>query len=98
MTPPGATVRRYNRQGIDVTEDPSRWTPDDCEIIRTQYHHPDVLAGQHTNGPAQVWIRLAEYPPNFVPHGKWVNTNSHKAHEVVESFKNAGIESFDEVP
>lgn len=29
-----------------------------CEIYQTNYPHPDIKHGQHTNGPARVWVKV----------------------------------------
>jgi hypothetical protein len=87
-------MRRYDPQGTDVTDNPSLWTPDDCEITRTQYNHPDITEGQHTNGPADVWIRQAAFPLNFVPAGLWIDTYTSKGHLVRGAFVKWGMEFF----
>jgi hypothetical protein len=40
----------------------------DIEYIATNYRHPDIKTGQHTNGPARIWIR--------VDSGPWYPTGS----------------------
>lgn len=45
------------------------------EICVTQFTHPDIKSGQHTNGPATIWLRRTE-------HDSWVCTNTHALHKV----------------
>lgn len=30
----------------------------DLEVCQTNYRHPDITSGQHTNGPPCAWVRL----------------------------------------
>jgi hypothetical protein len=85
-------MRRYSPNGCDVTNTPYFWTSNDCEIIRTQYDHPDRTIGMHTNGPAAIWIRRA--PLLDQPAGPWINTMSHKMHVVREVWTHYGIRHF----
>jgi hypothetical protein len=34
------------------------------DVCQTQFSHPDITSGQHTNGPASIWVR--------VTGGEWV--------------------------
>lgn len=41
----------------DVTDLHGLWSEEDFEIVSTQFSHPSITSGQHTNGPASVWWR-----------------------------------------
>lgn len=85
-------MRRYSSIGNDVTDNPNLWKSGDCEIVRTQYHHPDITEGMHTNGPASIWIREAGWKHRA--DGRWINTGSHKMHDVIEQFIQFGTSLF----
>lgn len=53
------------------------------ELKTTNYPHPDISEGQHTNGPATVWVKI---------EGEWHNTHSHRTHRVMEELKRNGPE------
>lgn len=44
------------------------------EVCQTQFNHPDITSGQHTNGPMSIWVR--------VPGGEWVPTYEKRMHIV----------------
>lgn len=57
------------------------------EITQTNFNHPDITTGQHTNGPAAIWIRYKD--------GPWVNTHEkrmHKVREAIDIFSSILIE------
>lgn len=35
----------------------------DYELRQTQYHHPEITSGQHTNGPANIFVRRDKESP-----------------------------------
>lgn len=45
----------------------------DYKIILTNYPHPTITTGMHTNGPGRVWVEI---------DGQWYNTGSSKMHKV----------------
>jgi hypothetical protein len=53
------------------------------ELCQTNYPHPDIKTGQHTNGPAAVWVRI---------NGAWVDTNSTHLHCVRRELEMHGVE------
>jgi hypothetical protein len=53
------------------------------EVCQTIYGHPSITSGQHTNGPASIWVR--------VPGGEWVPTGRKSMHSVREWCKLDGV-------
>ena len=50
-------VRRYDYEGNCVLG----WIEQensDIEICATNYRHPTITSGQHTNGPERYWVRF----------------------------------------
>lgn len=45
------------------------------KLCATNYPHPDIITGQHTNGAATVWVQIDG-------EGPWYNTHSHSQHRV----------------
>jgi hypothetical protein len=43
------------------------------QITATNYSHPTITTGQHTNGPAIVWIQV---------DGEWYDTECQYRHKV----------------
>jgi hypothetical protein len=67
-------VQRFSSDGRCVTNLPGLWSDDDIEITQTQFNHPRITSGQHTNGPANIFWRN--------PEGEWSlcpMTQLHKA-------------------
>jgi hypothetical protein len=50
------------------------YTFNNYEVTSTNFSHPDVTEGQHTNGPATVWVRHRGE--------KWLCTHFTQAHVV----------------
>ena len=69
---------RLDTAGRDVTDSPGLWSEEDVEIVQTNYPHPDIKTGQHTNGPAVIWWRYGG--------GEWVNTGIIHMHKVRETW------------
>ena len=44
------------------------------DITTTNFHHPDIKTGQHTNGPGMVWVRH--------DGGEWLCTGLKQQHKV----------------
>ena len=85
-------MRRFDREGRDVTELAGLWSEDDCEIVATNHSHPDITTGQHTNGPAMIWIRRADHTGRA---GLWNSTGLHSMHKVMYLWKQVGMDLFD---
>ena len=79
---------RLDTSGRDVTELCGLWDDSDCEIIATNYPHPSLTSGQHTNGPATVWIRL---PDGGVD---WIQSRERTVHQTVQAWIEMGIDWF----
>lgn len=71
---------RLDTTGRDVTDLPGLWSEDDCEIVATNFPHPTITSGQHTNGPATIWIRRC------VHGAEWINTGEKSMHKVREAW------------
>lgn len=52
-------------------------------VCRTNYSHPDIKSGQHTNGPAEVWVQS---------DGEWLRTGLFHVHKVAEWLREFGDE------
>ena len=63
------------------------------EIISTQYTHPDIKSGQHTNGPPKIWVR--ELGKNF---SAWFPTLEHSMKKVRDNLDKHGIEFYEVKP
>lgn len=67
----------------------------DYELCVTQYSHPDITWGYHTNGPANVFVRPGN--PLGVAYGDWYLVDRHevrnqaKVHSLIAEL---GIEQF----
>ena len=48
----------------------------------TNYQHPTITTGQHTNGPGRVWVLAS---------GIWLNTGSSKLHRVMRELEANGV-------
>lgn len=54
--------------------DPISTTYGEYEICTTQFNHPDVKTGQHTNGPANIFVRRNG--------GEWILAEERSMHKV----------------
>lgn len=54
---------------------PNITTINGVDICQTQYSHPDITTGQHTNGQPSIWVRIH-------PDGEWYRTGSRHMHKV----------------
>ena len=54
------------------------------QICQTQYNHPDITSGMHTNGPPSIWVR--------VPGSKWMPTYEKQMHIVRQWCESRGPE------
>ena len=52
------------------------------ELRTSQYDHPDRPPGQHTNGPAKLFVRR--------PNGRWyrvrIETNAHAVRRMIAAY------------
>lgn len=82
-------MTRLDPTGRDVTDSPGLWSESDCEIAATNHASPDITTGQHTNGPAMLFIRRAD-------GGPWVRTGLTKMHLLRAIWETCGEECFEE--
>jgi hypothetical protein len=82
------TLYRLDRNGRDVTNMPGLWDESDCEIMVTQFAHPSITSGQHTNGPASIWIRM---PDRGID---WIRSQEGSLHKTVKAWVDIGIDWF----
>lgn len=68
---------RIDSDGRNVTDLPGLWNCNDYEIIATNYSHPSITSGQHTNGPATIWFRK--------DGGEWVNSGEKYMYKVIQN-------------
>ena len=57
--------------------------PAAIEIIATQFSHPTITSGMHTNGPATLWLKVGN---------EYVKAHSHHRHEVELWVEHLGME------
>lgn len=72
---------RWDITGRDVTDLPGLWSADDVEVCQTNFTHPTITSGQHTNGPAAIWIKRDS--------GEWINTGETHLHKVRDKVRDA---------
>lgn len=77
---------RWDREGRDVTNLPGLWSEDDVEIAATNFAHPAITSGQHTNGPALIWLKRC------VAGAEWINTGMEHLHKVRDAWVMANSE------
>lgn len=53
------------------------------EICATNFNHPTITSGMHTNGPAHIWIKINE---------EWIPTGSSTMHRVRKELETHGAE------
>jgi len=82
------TLYRLDRNGRDVTNMPGLWDESDCEIAVTQFAHPSITSGQHTNGSASIWIRM---PDRGID---WIRSQEGSRHKTVKAWVDIGIDWF----
>lgn len=51
------------------------------EVCATNYPHPDITTGQHTNGPAIIWVKIS---------GVWTCTHSKSMRKVIDELNRNG--------
>ena len=73
-------MMRWDSTGRDVTDLPGLWSADDIEVCQTNFRHPSITFGQHTNGPASIWWRRADCG------AAWENTGETHMHKVREKW------------
>jgi hypothetical protein len=61
----------------------------DYEICATNYPHPDIHEGQHTNGPPSIWVRYKG--------GQWLCTDEKHMHKVRAAIDTFGAAFMDEL-
>lgn len=80
---------RLDMAGRDVTDSPGLWSEEDVEIIATNYPHPTITTGQHTNGPAIIWLKRC------LDDAEWINTGMIHMHKVRALWETRGKEWVD---
>ena len=78
---------RWDTKGRDVTDTPGLWSEDDVEVCATNYSHPTITSGQHTNGPAAIWLRRC------VEGAEWVNTGLSSLKRVRDAWEHVNEDS-----
>jgi len=59
------------------------------ELCATNFSHPDITTGQHTNGPATIWVRYAGE--------QWLNTGEKSMHKVRKAIDDFGVMFIDQL-
>jgi hypothetical protein len=81
------SLKRYNKLGRDISDLPVLWSDEDCWICVTQYSHPSITSGLHTNGPALIFIRAIE--------GKWIHSQEGSLRRTLDLWVDMGIGWFE---
>jgi hypothetical protein len=76
---------RIDTMGRDVTDSPGLWSESDMEICVTQYSHPSSTTGQHTNGPANIFVRCEFWTD------EWILSRERTVHDTVQAFLTLGF-------
>jgi hypothetical protein len=84
-------TRRYDTAGRDVTDLPGLHDEADIEICTTQYPHPSIASGQHTNGPASIWVRM---PDSGDERQEWIRSRERSRHATLKALADMGFEWF----
>lgn len=79
---------RFDKSGNDVTNSPELWCDTDCEIVLTNFPHPSITTGMHTNGQATPWIRVCN------GNSEWHMSSERHLHKTVEAWAMFGISWF----
>lgn len=74
---------RIDKNGLNVTDREFLWCADDFEITTSQYKHPDITSGQHTNGAANVFARRNG--------GEWVLSPHKAVHKTIAMIVEHGL-------
>lgn len=77
---------RWDREGRDVTNLPGLWSEEDVEVSATNFPHPTITNGQHTNVAATIWLKRC------VDGAEWVNTGLKQMHKVRNAWALANSE------
>jgi len=80
---------RISTSGADVTGKPARYRPTDARFCTTNFPHPNIVSGQHTNGPPAIWIRRIA--------GRWIRCRERALHHAIAAFVTMGFAWFEEV-
>lgn len=76
---------RISKTGENVTDKQDQWLDSDYEIVATNFGHPSITTGMHTNGPATVWVREIG--------GEWLCTFMCAQHKVRQELVENGLEN-----
>lgn len=71
---------RWDREGRDVTSLTGLWSDEDVQVSATNFAHPTITSGQHTNGAATIWLKRC------VDGAEWVNTGLTHMHKVRDAW------------
>lgn len=71
---------RLDTSGRDVTDLPGLWSESDVQVSATNFPHPTITSGQHTNGPATIWLKRC------VEGAEWINTGMKHMHKVRDAW------------
>jgi hypothetical protein len=80
---------RIGTDGVNVTGFSHLYQPSDARFCTTNFPHPNIVSGQHTNGPPAIWIRRIG--------GEWIRCRERSLHHAIKAFVSMGFEWFEEV-
>lgn len=77
---------RLDINGRDISSTSGLWSDTDLVIKQTNYNHPDITSGMHTNGPASTWVRFGD-------SGEWTCFGRCNAHRILRAWNTGGRKS-----
>jgi hypothetical protein len=84
-------IKRYDTEGRDVTDLYGLYDEADVEICTTQFPHPTITSGQHTNGPQSIWVRM---PDASDERAEWVRSREGSVQKTLCAFVILGFTWF----
>jgi hypothetical protein len=84
-------IKRYDTAGRDVTDLHGLHDEADIEVCSTNYGHPSITSGLHTNGHASVWVRM---PDASDERREWIRSREMSLNSTLSAFVTLGFTWF----
>jgi hypothetical protein len=84
-------IKRYDTDGRDVTDLSGLHDETDIEICATNFSHPSIGSGQHTNGPFSIWVRM---PDSSDERAEWIRSRERSLNSTLSAFAILGFTWF----
>jgi hypothetical protein len=81
-------IKRYDTAGRDVTDLHGLHDESDFEVCSTNYGHPSITSGLHTNGHASIWVRM---PDASDERREWIRSRERSLHHTIRAFVTLGF-------